>query len=172
MRSEVIFTNARVLTMDPACPNGDAVVVGGGVIRYVGPSEGVRDWMGRGAEVVDCRGMTLLPGLHDAHCHLLATASALTGVDCRAPGVGSIIRLQQVVREEAGRREAGTWIRGFGYDERDLLEKRHPTRWDLDAAAPDHPVRIDHRSGHATVLNSRGLEMAGIRAETEDPPEG
>ena len=50
--------------------------------------------------------------------------------------------------------------------------RRHPTRWDLDAAEPDHPVRIDHRSGHATVLNSQCLELAGVRAGTEDPTEG
>ena len=158
--------------MDGENPLAEAVAVGGGRIMAVGPEGSVSTWAGRRSEVVDCRGMTLLPGFNDAHCHLLATASALTGVDCRTPAVGSITRLQQAVREEAGRREAGTWIRGFGYDERDLLEKRHPTRWDLDAAAPDHPVRIEHRSGHATVLNSRGLEVAGIHRDTVDPAGG
>ena len=170
--ADIVLINARVYTMDDENPLGRAVAVGGGRIMAVGSEERVATWEGRRTQVVDCRGMTLLPGFHDAHCHLLATASALTGVDCRAPGVGSIICLQQVVREEAAKMETGTWIRGFGYDERDLLEKRHPTRFDLDAAAPDHPVRIDHRSGHATVLNSRGLELAGVRAETEEPPEG
>lgn len=158
--------------MDDENPVAEAVAVGGGRIMAVGSEVSVVTWAGRRSEVVDCRGMTLLPGFHDAHCHLFATASALTGLDCRAPVVGSIVRLQQAVGEEAGRREAGTWIRGFGYDERDFLENRHPTRWDLDAAAPDHPVRIEHRSGHAAVLNSRGLELAGILRDTVDPMGG
>ncbi len=158
--------------MDDDNPSAEAIAVGGGRIIAVGPEGSVATWAGRRSEVVDCRGMTLLPGFHDAHCHLFATASALTGVDCRAPEVGSIVRLQQVIREEMGRREAGTWIKGFGYDEQDLMEKRHPVRWDLDAAAPDHPVRIDHRSGHAMVLNSRGLELAGILRDTVDPTDG
>ncbi len=158
--------------MDDENPSAEAVAVGGGRIMAVGSEWSVAIRAGRRSEVVDCRGMTLLPGFHDAHCHLFATASALTGVDCRAPGVGSIVGLQQAVREEAGRREAGAWIRGFGYEERDFLEKRHPTRWDMDAAAPGHPVRIEHRSGHATVLNSRGLELAGIHRDSVDPTDG
>ena len=158
--------------MDDENPSAKAVAVGGGRIMAVGSEGSVATWAGLRSEVLDCRGMTLLPGFHDAHCHLFATASALTGVDCRAPEVGSIVRLQQVIREETGRREAGTWIKGFGYDEQDFLEKRHPTRWDLDAAAPDHPVRIEHRSGHAMVLNSLGLELAGILGDTVDPTDG
>lgn len=170
--ADIVLINGRVYTMDDENPLAEVVAVGGGRIMAVGPEGSVVTWAGRRSEVVDCRGMTLLPGFHDAHCHLFATASALTGVDCRAPVVGSIVRLQQVVREETERREAETWIRGFGYDELDLLEQRHPTRWDLDAAAPDHPVRIDHRSGHAAVLNSRGLELAGILRDTVEPMGG
>ena len=54
----------------------------------------------------------------------------------------------------------------------DLAEERHPTRWDLDAAAPDHPVRLIHRSGHACVLNSPALRLCGIDITTEEPPGG
>ena len=158
--------------MDDENPSAEAVAVGSGRIMAVGPEGSVATWAGRRSQVVDCRGMTLLPGFHDSHCHLFATASALTAVDCRASGIGSIVSLQQAVQEEAGRRASGAWIRGFGYDECDFQEKRHPTRWDLDAAAPGHPVRIDHRSGHAMVLNSRGLELAGIHRDIVDPMDG
>ncbi|HXH21733.1 MAG TPA: amidohydrolase family protein, partial [Dehalococcoidia bacterium] len=66
----------------------------------------------------------------------------------------------------------GTWVRAAGYDERALREGRHPTRRELDQAAPGHPVRLDHRSGHATVLNSLGLKLAGITGSTPEPPGG
>ncbi len=67
---------------------------------------------------------------------------------------------------------AGAWVRAAGYDELALAERRHPTRRDLDAAAPDHPVRLLHRSGHAVVLNSRALALAGIDGATPEPPGG
>src|SRR5208337_973506 len=66
----------------------------------------------------------------------------------------------------------GTWIRGRGYNEFYLAEKRHPTRADLDEAASLHPVKLVHRSGHAYVLNSRALKLVGITSGTGDPPEG
>ncbi|MCH7606161.1 MAG: amidohydrolase, partial [Chloroflexi bacterium] len=77
-----------------------------------------------------------------------------------------------VIRSKAEATPTDRWIRGFGYDHLAFPEKRHPSRWDLDRAAPHHPVRLDHRSGHATVLNSRALGMAGIDKATPDPIEG
>ena len=65
-----------------------------------------------------------------------------------------------------------SWIRGTGYNEFHLRENRHPTRWDLDAAVHDRPVRLTHRSGHAVVLNSRALALAGIHRDTPDPAYG
>src|SRR5690606_11443138 len=67
---------------------------------------------------------------------------------------------------------AGTWLRGHGYDEEWLQERRHPTRAELDEAAPDHPVVLVHWSVHRCVLNSRALAALGIGAETPDPPGG
>ena len=63
-------------------------------------------------------------------------------------------------------------MRGSGYDEFRLLEKRHPTRRDLDAAIPGHPVKLGHRSGHGTVLNSRAMALAGIDITTPEPVGG
>ena len=116
--------------------------------------------------------MTLIPGMVDSHCHVLAMAAALGGLDCGPTSVSSIGQLQQVLKKEAGGTPRGEWVRGFGYDDAAFSEDRHPTRWDLDPATPHHPVRLDHRSGHATVLNSRGLELAGINRDTEDPVDG
>jgi predicted amidohydrolase YtcJ len=66
----------------------------------------------------------------------------------------------------------GDWIRATGYSDFDLREKRHPTRRDLDLASPCHPVRLNHQSGHASVLNSLALERVGIGTDTEEPPGG
>lgn len=169
---DLLLVNARVVTLDPGQPRAEAVAVLGERIVAVGAGAQVNQLAGPGTRTVDCQGMALLPGLIDAHCHLLALAASLQGLDCGPGAVSSIGELQRAIRRRADDTPAGQWIRGFGYDESAFSEGRHPTRWDLDKATPHHPVRLDHRTGHATVLNSRALEAAGIHQDTADPLEG
>ena len=174
----LILVNANVLTMDRNQPHPQAVAVAGERIAAVGSNSGVRGMAPRSAQVIDCQGLTLLPGFNDAHCHLPGLARRLQDLDCSAWRAPSIPALQDLVRQRAALRQArGTgdaecWVRGFGYDDRQLAEGRHPTRRDLDIAAPDCPVWLEHRSGHSAALNSRALELAGIRIDTPDPPGG
>ena len=153
-------------------PIAEAVALQGESILAVGSRHFIAALVGPKTRTIDCQGMTLLPGFIDAHCHVLATAAALQGVDCGPAAVSSIQDLQLAVRNRADEIPPGDWVRGFGYDELALKERRHPTRWDLDQAAPNHPVRLDHRSGHATVMNSLGLAQAAIHRDTADPVEG
>ncbi|MFN3975009.1 MAG: amidohydrolase [Dehalococcoidia bacterium] len=106
----------------------------------------------------------------DAHLHLLALASRLVGVEVAPPAVVSLPALQERLRQFAQNIPPGQWLRGWGYDE--FVLGRHPDRYDLDAATPNHPVRLVHRSGHASVLNSLALRLAGISRFTDDPPYG
>ena len=167
-----MLINARVLTLDPEQPRAEAVALRGETIIAVGGQADVARLAGPGTQTIDCQGMCLLPGFVDAHCHLLATASSLQGLHCGPEEISNIQELQAAIRHRADSTPHGEWIRGFGYDDLALDERRHPTRWDLDPAAPRHPVRLDHRSGHATVLNSQGLRLAGIHQDTPDPVEG
>ena len=128
--------------------------------------------MGRATRAIDCQGGTLVPGFHDAHCHILAAAASLLAVDCSPAAVSSIEDIKERIRERAADAPPDGWIRGVGYNEFYLSEKRHPTRWDLDAAVPDRPVRLTHRSGHAVALNSRAMALAAIGSDTPDPPNG
>lgn len=170
--ADLVLANARVLTMDAGVPIASYVAVKGGRIVGIGDGAEAGGFEGPGTTVIDCRRMTLLPGFIDAHCHLMALASSLRGVDCRPDAAPSIPSVVEAIARRAGKTPAGQWIRAFGYDEFYLSEKRHPTRNDLDRATPDHPVRLDHRTRHATVLNSRALELLGITPETPDPVEG
>jgi len=96
----------------------------------------------------------------------------MLSVDCSPSAAGSIAGLQARLGERAMQTPAGKWIKGTGYNEFYLAEKRHPNRWDLDMAVPRHPVKLSHRSGHACVLNSPALQLAGISIETPEPPGG
>ncbi len=88
--ADLLLTNARVLTLERRHPRAQAVAVGSDTILAVGRADGLARLRGPGTRVIDCQGLTLLPGLVDAHCHLLAQAGALTGVDCSPAAVGSI----------------------------------------------------------------------------------
>ena len=168
----LVLLNANVLTMDRTRPRAEAVAVHGERIVAVGASADVRRRAPDGARIIDCQGLTLLPGFNDAHCHLPGLARRMTDLDCRPELAPSIAALQSLLRRQAASRPTGKWVRGFGYDDRRMVEGRHPTRWDLDAAVPDRPVWLEHRSGHAATLNSTALELAGVFVDTPDPPGG
>ena len=168
--TNLLFHNARVLTMEPARPYAGAVAARDGRIVAAGDETECASALGTGVERIDCGGGTLLPAFIDAHCHLLSYAASLRSVDCTA--ARSIADVQQAVGERASQTPPGAWVRAFGYEETSLAEGRHPNRRDLDAAAPGHPVRLVHRSGHASVLNSPALRLAGIDSASEEPPGG
>ena len=158
------------MTMDPCQPAAHSVVVRDDRIVWAGTDSNLPAFAGSETSVIDCRGGTLVPGFHDAHMHLLAYASSLDSVDCRPSQVSSVEDIIRQIALRAARTPPGDWVSAGGYDPFYLSERRHPTRWELDRAAPDHPVRLDHRSGHACVLNSPAMERVGIAEDTDEPP--
>ena len=166
------MVNARVLTMKRSQPRAEAVAVCGERIAAVGSNAFVRSMISKETQVIDCQGLSLLPGFNDAHCHLAGMARRLMDLDCSPERASSIAELQTLVRSWSEPLPPGRWVRGFGYDDLSLAERRLPDRHDLDIAAPDRPVWLEHRSGHASALNTPALEMAGIRRDTLDPPGG
>ncbi len=148
----------------------DAVAIADGVIATVGNGVEVMRLAGADTDVIDCGGRAIVPGIVDAHCHLFAAAATLSGTDCRptaAPDVAAVVR---VLREAAAHGDG--WVRGYGYDDSPVGLGRHLSRHDLDSIAKERPVRVEHRSGHACVLNSLGLATVGIGRSTPDPQGG
>ena len=168
----LVLLNANVITVDASLPRGNMIVVSDGRIAWVGEQSQASPSTFAAADVIDCGGRTVVPGFIDAHCHVLAYAARLSAVDCSPSAVSTIDDILHELRLRAEVTPRGEWIRASGYSEFDLREKRHPTCLELDRAAPHHPVRLDHRSGHACVLNSIALERVGIRADTDEPPGG
>jgi len=168
--ADLILTNANVITMNPAQPTATLVAIKGNKILLVGDNDQLEEVRGAKTKVIDCRGRTVVPGFNDAHCHIFAFIRKLASIDLSPPAVRSIADIKAAVAERAQNIPAGNWITASDYNEFYLAEKRHPSRRDLDGAAPEHPVVLYHRSLHACVLNSRALAMAGITRETPEPP--
>ena len=118
--------------------------------------------------MIDGRGRTVVPGLIDTHVHALDVAAAEAVQPFRS--LTSIGALQAWIRGEVGRRPRDTWIWTPRVYPTRLSEHRFPTRQELDAAAPDHPVAVD--GAYAFVLNSAALRTAGITRNSPDPPGG
>jgi hypothetical protein len=168
---DTLFLNGTVVTMNPVHPEAEAVLVRGDRVVAVGLADDMRALAAPGARIVDLAGKTLLPGFNEAHNHMLMFGRSLAQVDCRAPGCSDIAELQRRVAARAAETPGGAWVLGRGYDDQSLAERRHPTRYDLDAVAPDHPVVITNASGHLCVANTRALGLASITSTTT-PPEG
>lgn len=154
---DLLLVNGHVVTMDPALPQARAVAVRDGLVVWVGSDREARLRRGPATRVVDLGGDTLLPGLVDAHAHLLLSATQLLDVDLY--GVTTLQDLEDALREGARARPTDPWIRGVGWDlgflsslDRDLL----------DRIVPDRPVYLESGDGHAAVVNSAALAAAGI----------
>lgn len=170
---DLIFCNANIITMDRLRPSAELVAIKGNRIVSVAGNGKLESLKTPGVKIIDCAGRTLLPGFIDAHCHIHAYAEAFVSINLSPrEQIRSIPDIQNKIRDVCNNQPPGSWIRGKGYNEFYIAEKRHPNRWDLDAAAPLHPVKLTHRSGHAHVLNSLALAQTGITEETGDPPDG
>ncbi|GAH51752.1 unnamed protein product, partial [marine sediment metagenome] len=173
---DTIFINGTIIQMNPSNSTAEALAVKGDKIVAVGTNQSIQDLIGDNTRIVDLDGKTLLPGFYDTHSHFPSSGTvALFRVDCNSPPMGTmneigdiIVALKKRVQETA----EGEWIRGRGYDDTLLKEKRHPTRHDLDKASTEHPIWIVHTSGHLGVANSRALELGSVNKDTPQPEGG
>ena len=174
-----IWTGGTILTMNDAAMRVEAVAEKDGRIIGVGTVAEITALKGPETEVIDLGGRTMVPGFIDPHGHIvLGGLQALSANLLPAPdGPGnSIAALQQALKDWlAANAEVAArtnLIVGFGYDNAQLEELRHPTRDDLDVVSTEIPVIVVHQSGHLAAMNSKGLELAGVTAETPNPPGG
>jgi predicted amidohydrolase YtcJ len=166
--SDVVLHNARIWRDDDARPWADAAVVRDGRFVFVG-TEGDANVPSTTARL-DARGRLVLPGLTDAHAHLLNTGFAMSSVDLK--GVPSVEEAVRRVGERVKATPAGAWVRGAGWGQHLWPGARFPDRLALDAVAPTTPVVLDHTSGHCIWVNSAALRAANITSETQTPVGG
>lgn len=177
--ADAIYFGGPIVTVDDNRPTAEAVAVKDGKILAVGEKAAILSAHG-GKEVKlnDLAGHTMIPGLIDAHGHVLGVGlQSISANLLPAPDgtVNSIAQLQQTMRDFIAAspvvKKYGLVI-GFDYDDAQLVEHRHPTRDDLDAISTELPIVVTHQSGHLGAYNSRALELAGMTAATPNPQGG
>lgn len=164
--TRTLLTAEAIFTQDPTTPSVEALVLEGGRVLATGTRRDMADRAGPGVRRLDLPGATVIPGLIESHIH--PTYAGLTDgwADCRTPPCASIADIQHALLAAA---PAIGWIRGWGYDDTQVLEGRHLTRDDLDAVSTGRPVIVLHISGHFAVANTVALAAAGIDESTVDP---
>jgi predicted amidohydrolase YtcJ len=169
-RADLIVTNARIYTVDDSRPVVSAMAVRGGRVAFVGAEGAALSLRGPATRVIDLGGRTVLPGMVDAHAHLLGLGTALRNVDLT--GTRSYDEVIARVAARARQVPAGTWIIGRGWDQNDWGDTRFPTHEALSRAVPEHPVALERVDGHATLANARAMQAAGVTAASVDPTGG
>ena len=169
---EYLFENGTILTMEERMPAAQALLVRDGRIAAVGAREAVAAQASGDAERVDLAGRTVMPAFLDPHSHFFAVANGFLQVSLEGYASWADIaeRIQSYIRDNHV--PAGEWVRAQGYDHNALAEGRHPDRQVLDAAAPEHPVILQHQSGHMGVFNTLALERLGVTEKTPCPEGG
>lgn len=168
MQSDLVLLNGRVHTLDARAPHATAVAVRDSRVLYVGDDAAARQTLRAGGETIDLRGRCVIPGLTDAHLHFSMYAIALRSVEAETETLADALSR---VAEQAQTTPPGDWITGNGWNQ-NVWGGNFPTAADLDRVAPEHPVMLHAKSGHAMWVNSRTLELAGITASTPDPAGG
>jgi len=170
-KADLALINGKIVTINKKSELAEAVGVRDGKIVAVGKTDEIKELGGSGTKVIDLQGKTVTPGFIESHCHPSLTGAMLhfevTMQDART--IGDIV---DRLRQKAKQLPEGKWVKGIGYDDQRLEEKRHPTRWDLDKASADRPIYLTRTDGHLAVVNSEALRLAHITKDTPDPEGG
>ncbi len=167
-RPDKIMHNGRILTMVTRDREAEALALAGSRVLAIGTSTEMLALAGSRARRFDLAGRRVTPGFNDAHSHPCDSGVAL--VTQVALEMDSIEAIKVAIRARAAATPPGDWVVGFLYD--DTKTPRPLERADLDAAAPEHPVVVQHRGGHTAFVNSRALAAAKVEENTPDPPHG
>jgi predicted amidohydrolase YtcJ len=168
--ADLIVTNARIYTVDDSRPGVSAMAVRDGKIAFTGSVREAMALKGAQTRVLDLGGRTVIPGMVDAHAHLLGLGQALRTVSL----VGAKSFDEVIARVVARAKDvpAGQWMVGRGWDQNDWGDTRFPTHEALTRALPNHPVYLTRVDGHAGLANAAAMRVANVTAASKDPSGG
>lgn len=170
LAAELIVHNGKVWTGDTKRPEARAVAVWRGRILKVGTDAEVKALAGPGTKLIDLKGGRLVPGFYDSHVHFLSGGESLSRVDLK--DAKDEAEFGKRLAEFDRKTPRGRWIVGGLWDHDRTFKGELPTAAIVDKYVKDRPVFIRRYDGHMGLANSAALKLAGVTAETKDPPGG
>jgi hypothetical protein len=166
--ADLILRSGTILTVDSNDSIAQAVSISKGIIQKVGTDLEVSSFNGPATQVIDLKGLTVTPGIIDAHNHMMVFGEEMKyQLDIRPPKVRTNRDLLRVVEEATKTKTEGEWIQGCqGFS---MSIKESLTRWQLDEVSPRHPVYLPHFGGQYAVVNSLALKLGGVSKQTPQP---
>ena len=171
MPPDLILTNGRFTTLDPAMPNPEAVAIEAGRFSAIGAARDILPTAGPGTRVLDLGGRRAIPGLIDSHLHVIR-GGLNYNMELRWDGVPTLADAMAMLKEQVRNTPPPQWVRVVGgFTAHQFAEKRLPTLEEINAVAPDTPVFILHLYDRA-LLNAAALRVVGYTKDTPNPPGG
>lgn len=167
-KAEKIFINGHIITMDENNPEVEAMAVGKGKILLTGTTREIKKNY-PDTEVVDLKGKTVMPGIIESHGHLLSLGQSF--LELNLEGIESPEKAVEMVRKRVKKTPPGEWIIGWGWDE-GAWAKNYPNNNALSKVSPGNPVYLRGLHGFASWVNDKALKIAGIGADSPNPPKG
>ena len=160
---DTIITDATIYSVNNSFEKASAMAINKGKIVAIGTNREIAKQY-ESKNTIEAEGKFIYPGLIDAHCHFYSYGLSLQEADLR--GTKSMDEI--ITRLKAFQKDKNpTFIVGNGWDQNDWKVKKYPTKAELDAAFPDIPVVLNRVDGHAIIVNSKALKLAGITKNTK-----
>ena len=171
LTADTILTDGKIVALDSKDTIAAAIAIKNGRILAVGTANDVKKLSGPQTKTIDLKGRTVIPGLIDSHIHAIrAGLTFSTTLDWS--GIKTIKEAMESIHEAAHTSPPGSWIMVLGgWNKDQFAEHRAPTAKELEDAAPDHPVYIQHLYDFA-VLSPLAMKTLAITAESKVPPAG
>ncbi len=174
--ADLVLTNGRVVTVDDAVPEAQAIAMAGDRIAALGSSAEIRRYIGPSTHVIDLQGQLAIPGFIDGHAHFTGVGDAQ--LNLKLMPTTSWEQIVAMVAEAVKTAKPGEWIVGRGWHQEKWTSRPQPnvegfpTHATLDAVSPSNPVVLTHASGHASFVNAKAMQISGITRTTPNPPGG
>ena len=168
--ADVVLINSTIYTLNDSAPSAQALAFLGDTLVFVGSNALSKEYQCNEAKVIDLKGSYVYPGFVDSHAHLKGIGHRENSLNLQ--GIDSLKEMLTTVEIFSNGIQPGEWVVGRGWIEKVWPEKRFPTRYELDRFSSDKPVILERADGHAVVVNSLALELAGISSESNDPHGG
>ena len=172
----MVMRNGKIVTMNPDVPEVRGLAIRGDRIVAMGTAAEMEPYLGPATEVIDLNGLTAIPGLIEGHGHFMGLGQSRMVIDLM--DVTSWDEIVLRIGDAAAKAQPGEWIRGRGWHQEKWTSvpqpnvEGFPLHDALSRVSPNNPVILEHASGHATYVNARAMQEAGITAATKSPAGG